>query len=53
MEIKVKEVGVIDSKSVQEVEKELLEKHEEKLNEEVASDVVDRINKIIIYKSPE
>jgi hypothetical protein len=40
MEIKVKEVGVIDSKSVQEVEKELLEKHEEKLNEEVASDVV-------------
>lgn len=40
MEIKVKEVGVVDSKSVQEVEKELLEKHEEKLNEEVASDVV-------------
>ena len=40
MEIKVKEVGVIDSKSVQEVEKELLEKHEESLNEEVASEVV-------------
>ena len=40
MEIKVKEVGVVDSKSVQQVEQELLEKHEESLNEEVASEVV-------------
>ena len=39
MEIKVKEVGVVEEKSVQQVEQELLEKHEEKLNEEVASEV--------------
>ena len=38
MEIKVKEVGVVEEKSVQQVEQELLEKHEEKLNEEVASE---------------
>ena len=38
MEIKVKEVGVIEEKSVQQVEQELLEKHEEKLNEEVSSE---------------
>ena len=34
MEIKVKAVESPDSKSVQEVEKELLEKHEESLNDE-------------------
>ena len=34
MEIKVKEVGVAEEKSVQQVEQELLEKHEEKLNED-------------------
>ena len=34
MEIKVKAVESPDSKSVQEVEKELLEKHEESLNNE-------------------
>ena len=39
MEIKVKEVGVVEEKSVQQVEQELLEKHEEKLNQEVASEV--------------
>ena len=39
MEIKVKEVGVVEEKSVQQVEQELLEKHEEKLNEEVGTDV--------------
>ena len=39
MEIKVKEVGVIEEKSVQQVEQELLEKHEEKLNEESGTDV--------------
>jgi hypothetical protein len=39
MEIKVKEVGVVEEKSVQEVEQELLEKHEEKLNEESGTDV--------------
>ena len=33
MEFKVKEVGVVEEKSVQEVEQELLDKHEEKLNE--------------------
>lgn len=33
MEIKVKEVSVGEEKSVQEVEQELLEKHEEKLND--------------------
>ena len=38
MEIKVKEVGVVEEKSVQQVEQELLEKHEEKLNEEVESE---------------
>lgn len=39
MEIKVKEVGVVEEKSVQEVEQELLQKHEEKLNEESGTDV--------------
>jgi hypothetical protein len=39
MEIKVKEVGVVEEKSVQQVEQELLEKHEEKLNEEIGTDV--------------
>ena len=39
MEIKVKEVGVAEEKSVQQVEQELLEKHEEKLNEESGTDV--------------
>ena len=39
MEIKVKEVGVVEEKSVQEVEQELLQKHEEKLNEESRTDV--------------
>ena len=39
MEIKVKEVGVVEEKSVQEVEQELLKKHEEKLNEESGTDV--------------
>lgn len=39
MEIKVKEVGVTEEKSVQQVEQELLEKHEEKLNEESGTDV--------------
>jgi len=39
MEIKVKEVGVVEEKSVQQVEQELLEKHEEKLNEESGTDV--------------
>ena len=42
MEFKVKEVGVVDSKSVQEVEQELLKKHEESLNDdaEVVSEKV-------------
>lgn len=35
MELKVKEVGVVEEKSVQEVEQELLDKHEESLSEEV------------------
>jgi hypothetical protein len=39
MEIKVKEVGVAEEKSVQQVEQELLQKHEEKLNEESGTDV--------------
>jgi len=39
MEIKVKEVGVVEEKSVQEVEQDLLKKHEEKLNEESGTDV--------------
>ena len=30
MEIKVKDLGMVEEKSQQEVEKELLEKHEEK-----------------------
>ena len=38
MEIKVKEVGVVEEKSVQQVEQELLEKHEEKLSGEVESE---------------
>jgi hypothetical protein len=33
MEIKVREVGGSEEKSVQEVEKELLDKHEESLDE--------------------
>ena len=42
MEFKVKEVGVVDSKSVQEVEQELLKKHEDSFNDdaEVASEEV-------------
>ena len=39
MEFKVKEVSSVDSKSVQEVEKELLEKHEQEVNSEVDSSV--------------
>ena len=34
MEFKVKEVSPLEEKSVQEVEKNLLDKHEEKLNDE-------------------
>ena len=42
MEFKVKEVGVVDSKSVQEVEQELLKKHEDSFNDdaEVVSEEV-------------
>lgn len=39
MELKVKEVGIVEEKSVQEVEQELLDKHEEKLNGESGTDV--------------
>lgn len=34
MEIKVKDLGVVESKGVQELERELLEKHEQELNQE-------------------
>lgn len=37
MEIKVKELGEVESKSVQQIENELLAKHEESLNEEQVS----------------
>ena len=35
MELKVRAIDVIEPKSVQEVEKELLEQHEQSLNQEV------------------
>jgi len=41
MELKVKEVGVVEEKSVQEVEQELLKKHEESLSEEVKDTAVE------------
>lgn len=44
MEFKVKEVGVVEEKSVQEVEQELLDKHEEKLNEESGTGGVEESN---------
>jgi len=40
MEFKVKEVGVVEDKSIQEVETELLKKHEEKFSDEPESNVV-------------
>ena len=40
MELKVKEVSAAQEKSVQELEGELLEKHEEKLENESAGEVV-------------
>ncbi len=40
MEFKIREVGTIEPKGTQQVEKELLEKHEQKLSEEAPEEVV-------------
>ena len=51
MEIKVKEVLPVEEKSVQEVEQELLERHEESLNE--AQEVTETVNETVDTSSPE
>lgn len=51
MEIKVKEVLPVEEKSVQEVEQELLEKHEESLNE--TQEVTETVNETVDTSSPE
>ena len=48
MEIKVKEVGGTDQKSVQEIERELVENHQEKFNEGTPQEGVTQPEEVVL-----